>query len=161
MSKRIAMTAGLLVVALVLAASSCREASETVAPEGGEQIREETPEFFHLGGTRYAETVPGTNMYYVYEVRFCLAGEKETYTLREIRSLKEEGRLEDDVEFRAVWYRTNEPVPERELAPSGGGFRFTRLATQEAPPKCPPCTYWDPVDRECKTSWGSLKDCFR
>lgn len=149
----------ILMTVLLLVIGGCKGTSDLASP-GRVNIPDEEPDFFHVDGTRYAESIPGTDMYYVYEVHFQRVGEEVTYTLEEMLDMEEMGLLNEQDSINRVWIRSENPVPQEDVLDCGTTIMCTmRLAADRQP--CPPCETWNPTLRKCECNWGCWKCKFR
>jgi hypothetical protein len=158
MFERHSVVAVVLMAALILVAG-CREVPGTVAPGSSSSAAMEDRDLFSLGGTRYAESIPGTDTYYICEVRFTLPGGSRTYTLEELLALEKQGLLEGSDRVDRVLVRLAGPVPESEVLSGRTTIWFSEPEEEEQPPPCPRCWVWDPVAHECKCETLSCVKC--
>jgi len=146
------MIAGLLVVALVLAASSCREVPETQDLAVAPTLSGDDQDAVQLETAWYAKRVPGSDRYDVYEVRFWLKGEQKPRTFEELLLLERQGLLQEEDEVSSIWILSEEGVSEEEILQ-----RQTRHKPPNPEPAQPhPC---DGCDCDPPTTWGCVKCC--
>ena len=150
----------ILMAVLLLVVGGCKGTSDLASP-GRVNVPAEEPDFFHVDGTRYAESIPGTDMYYVYEVHFQLIGDETAYALEEMFDLEKMGLLNEQDSINRVWIRSGNPVPQEDVLDCGTTIMFNNNESEENH-DCPAGHSWDPVARECICdSWGCVKGMFR
>lgn len=149
------------VLALALAPNwGCQEIRDSVTSATKESTADEERDLFYVAGTRFAESVPGTDLFYVYEVRFTRPGDEVVYTLEELTSMEEQGFLLDEDPIDQVWIRSETPVPGSEILGARTVLRFNQ-DPEGRPGMCPRCWTWDSVNRVCECGWGCVKCLFR